>query len=141
MSDTNQKTSLTITWTDASAKSSVKLSLEMKEVTIGRAANGITIQDEFASRVHAVLYRTPKGELRVRDNGSTNGTFLNRQRVEDAAVRPGDELRVGHTYLHFVATPSASQSVEFLRNWPNQWSCIPKHGQEQFSAYLKNKSN
>lgn len=52
------------------------------------------VDDGTVSRRHAFLRRTPEG-WEVQDAGSTNGTRLNGWRVDRAALRPGDELRVG----------------------------------------------
>ncbi|HXG76968.1 MAG TPA: FHA domain-containing protein [Gaiellaceae bacterium] len=58
--------------------------------------------DEFASAHHARLEPTAGG-VRVVDLGSTNGTFVNGERVRDAEVlRRGDILRVGTTELEVV---------------------------------------
>jgi hypothetical protein len=65
------------------------------ELSIGRASDCDLILDEpTVSRHHAVLRRTPEGWL-LRDAGSTNGTRLNGWRVEEAALRVGDELMLG----------------------------------------------
>ena len=42
------------------------------------------------------------GQYTVRDVGSLNGTYLNRERVEDAPLRDGDELQIGSFKLVFV---------------------------------------
>jgi pSer/pThr/pTyr-binding forkhead associated (FHA) protein len=49
--------------------------------------------------VHCRLTVLPDGELEVQDLASTNGTFLNGQRVEVARVAPGDRLQVGRVEL------------------------------------------
>ena len=56
-------------------------------------------EDTFLSQFHARLY--PKnGAWYVEDLGSTNGTYLNRQRLTSAAeLHAGDEVRVGETTL------------------------------------------
>ena len=65
------------------------------ELSIGRADDCDLVLDEpTVSRHHAVLRRTPEGWL-LRDSGSTNGTRLNGWRVEEAALRVGDELMLG----------------------------------------------
>ena len=62
---------------------------------VGRAvASDLAIQDPTVSRRHAELELTGAG-LRVRDLGSTNGTWLNGQRVSDAVAMPGSRLAFG----------------------------------------------
>jgi adenylate cyclase len=70
--------------------------------TIGRKAdNDITITEESASRLHAELVLSPDGNaLIVRDMGSTNGTYLNRERLtEPRRITSGDEIRIGQHVL------------------------------------------
>jgi pSer/pThr/pTyr-binding forkhead associated (FHA) protein len=61
------------------------------------------------SRRHAEIRRTPDG-FSVYDVGSLNGTYLNRERVEDGELVGGDELQIGKFKLVFFAggRPSAS---------------------------------
>ena len=67
---------------------------------IGRAdACHIKLDDTYVSNFHARLY-PQNGTWHVEDLGSTNGTYLNRQRVSGAVeVQAGDEVRVGKTTL------------------------------------------
>ena len=73
------------------------------ELTIGRAAGcQIPLEDSYASQLHARLFRR-NGELLVEDLGSTNGTFLNRKKVDSAVpIRKGDRLQVGRTVLELT---------------------------------------
>lgn len=71
------------------------------EITVGRGAEcSISIPDDhFVSQLHARVYRHD-GSVVVDDLGSTNGTFLNGNRVSGA--RPlvkGDRLQIGNTVL------------------------------------------
>jgi pSer/pThr/pTyr-binding forkhead associated (FHA) protein len=69
-------------------------------VTIGRAEDStITVDDDYVSTRHARL--VPRGdEWVVEDLGSTNGTYVDRQRVTAATpVRAGTRVRVGKTVL------------------------------------------
>ena len=67
---------------------------------VGRAdACHIKLQDTYVSNFHARLY-AKNGAWHVEDLGSTNGTYLNRQRVSGSVeLQSGDEVRVGKTTL------------------------------------------
>jgi pSer/pThr/pTyr-binding forkhead associated (FHA) protein len=68
--------------------------------TIGRATGADFIVDApLVSRVHCRLTALPGGDLEVRDLQSTNGTFVNDQRVDAARLASGDRLRVGRVEL------------------------------------------
>jgi pSer/pThr/pTyr-binding forkhead associated (FHA) protein len=68
--------------------------------TLGRATGADFILDApLVSRVHCRLTALPTGELEVKDLDSTNGTFVNGERVEAARLASGDRLRVGRVEL------------------------------------------
>ena len=73
------------------------------ELLIGRAATGADGRlgdDPELSRRHARLARGDGGELTIEDLGSSNGTFVNGERVEAARVlHVGDVVRLGKTEL------------------------------------------
>jgi len=67
---------------------------------IGRAeACHVRLDDRYSSQFHARLY--PKnGTWFLEDLGSTNGTYLNRQRVQGThEIHAGDQIRIGRTTL------------------------------------------
>ena len=70
------------------------------ELTIGRAAGcQIPLDDSYVSQVHARVFRRD-GDLLVEDLGSTNGTYLNRKKVDGTVpIRRGDRLQIGRTVL------------------------------------------
>ncbi|MEA2389842.1 MAG: hypothetical protein QOG41_2615 [Thermoleophilaceae bacterium] len=80
---------------------------------IGRdpASAALVLQDSEASRRHASLI--PEGQsLNVEDLGSTNGTFVNGERLVGARVLvPGDRLRVGTTVLEVALVDAARAAV------------------------------
>lgn len=65
------------------------------ELTIGRADDcDLVLDDPTISRHHAVLRRIPGGWC-LRDAGSLNGIRVNGWRIDEARIRPGDELALG----------------------------------------------
>ena len=71
------------------------------EVTVGRSPGcAVPLDDDtFASSIHARVFRR-SGELWIEDLGSTNGTFLNDERLDvPARLRRGDRVKVGSTIL------------------------------------------
>jgi pSer/pThr/pTyr-binding forkhead associated (FHA) protein len=72
-----------------------------QETTIGRSPDcGIFLDDVTVSRKHAVLVERDGGFF-IEDQGSLNGTFVNRKRVESAQLDDGDELQIGKYRLTF----------------------------------------
>ncbi len=63
----------------------------------------IFLDDITVSRRHAEIRRGPNGSFTVHDVGSLNGTYLNRERVEDGELVAGDELQIGKFKLVFFA--------------------------------------
>jgi hypothetical protein len=76
--------------------------LEAEHTNVGRHPDSeIFLDDITVSRRHVVLDRTPAG-YRLRDVGSLNGTYVNRERADEAILRHGDELQIGRFGLTFV---------------------------------------
>lgn len=75
--------------------------LDADRVTAGRQTDSeIFLDDVTVSRRHAEFLR--EGDrFRVRDVGSLNGTYVNRERVDDAVLQPGDEVQIGKFRLVF----------------------------------------
>ena len=77
-----------------------------KSVRIGSAeGNDIVLSDRAVSRAHCEITPTPDGPL-VKDLGSTNGTFVDGNRVREAWIKPGAQITVGETKLSFVSDES-----------------------------------
>lgn len=84
-----------------------RLALTKDVTTAGRhPESDLFLDDITVSRRHAEIARTADGFV-VRDAGSLNGTYLNRQRVEEAPLHNGDEVQVGKFKLVFFAGPPA----------------------------------
>jgi hypothetical protein len=70
---------------------------------IGRSPDcDIFLDDVTVSRNHAVLVEEG-GTYVVEDQGSLNGTFVNRRRIDRAPLQEGDELQVGKYRMTFIA--------------------------------------
>jgi pSer/pThr/pTyr-binding forkhead associated (FHA) protein len=68
--------------------------------TVGRTVHADFVVDApLVSRVHCRLTTDAEGCLTVEDLESTNGTFVNGRRVRQAALVPGDRLRLGRVEL------------------------------------------
>jgi pSer/pThr/pTyr-binding forkhead associated (FHA) protein len=71
--------------------------------TVGRSPDSdIFLDDVTVSRRHAEFVRTVQGFL-VRDVGSLNGTYVDRNLIQEALLRDGDEVQVGKYRLVFHA--------------------------------------
>ena len=77
--------------------------LDSDLTTAGRhPESDIFLDDVTVSRRHAEFYRHPRG-FTVRDVGSLNGTYVNRERIEEADLSDGDEVQVGKFRLMVLA--------------------------------------
>jgi DNA-directed RNA polymerase subunit RPC12/RpoP len=82
--------------------------LQREWTRIGRSlAADIRFDDPTVSRRHALIVRQPDG-LRVLDDRSLNGVFVNGERVEWSTLADGDEIVIGRHHLHFVDVPAIS---------------------------------
>jgi hypothetical protein len=80
-----------------------RLAITKDVTTAGRHPQAdLFLDDVTVSRRHVEIYRAAGG-FRVRDAGSLNGTYLNRERVDDAALANGDEIQIGRYKLAFYA--------------------------------------
>ena len=81
-----------------------RIALGSHAVVIGRTSTADVLLDmDSVSRTHATITRTSKGFV-LRDQGSTNGTFVNEQPVRERALRDGDQIRVGRAMLKFLTS-------------------------------------
>jgi hypothetical protein len=79
---------------------------------IGRSlAADVRFDDPTVSRRHALVVRQPDG-VRVLDDRSLNGVFVNGERIEWQVLRDGDELVVGRHRLHFLDLPAIGEGLQ-----------------------------
>jgi len=79
--------------------------LDAPRTTAGRhPSSDIFLDDVTVSRKHAEFLADGGGFI-VRDVGSLNGTYVNRQRIESVALKTGDEVQVGKYRLTYHSSP------------------------------------
>lgn len=75
-------------------------------LVLGRGKEcSVILADAKASRRHAQIERVAEGRYRIQDLGSSNGTFLQGERIETSEVVPGAQIRIGDTLM--TLTPTA----------------------------------
>jgi Inner membrane component of T3SS, cytoplasmic domain len=82
------------------ALAGTSIGLSDQQITIGRANDAtLVLDDDYASSRHARLF-PQDGQWIVEDLGSTNGTYLDRQKVtQPTPVPAGVPIRIGKTVL------------------------------------------
>ena len=76
--------------------------LDRDIITVGRhPESDIFLDDVTVSRRHAEFHRHV-GRFSVRDVGSLNGTYTNRERIDEIALSSGDEVQIGRFRLAYL---------------------------------------
>jgi pSer/pThr/pTyr-binding forkhead associated (FHA) protein len=79
--------------------------LDADRTTAGRRPDSdIFLDDVTVSRRHAEFVRVAQGFV-VRDVGSLNGTYVQRDRIDEVALNDGDEVQIGKYRMVFHASP------------------------------------
>jgi hypothetical protein len=90
-----------LVFTDEDGLPSRDVRLLKEKSIIGKGDEAdIRVSDDFTSKLHALIYRE-KDEFYLSDLGSTNGTFLNDQKVMKEELKDGDRIRIGHQPMTF----------------------------------------
>jgi len=80
-----------------------RFTLDSEVTKVGRhPESDIFLDDITVSRRHAEFVRAANG-YSVRDVGSLNGTYVNRERIEEALLVSGDEVQIGKFKLVYLA--------------------------------------
>jgi predicted component of type VI protein secretion system len=87
-------------------------------IRLGRGSgNDVILQDSQASRQHAEISRQGD-QFVIRDLGSTNGTYVNDERVVGSRpLRPGDRVRIGDTILAYESGFAAAAAPAVATDW------------------------
>jgi len=81
-----------------------KFSLDKSITVIGRSSKcEIPVDQDAVSRNHAKL--TNDGEkVVIQDNGSTNGTYVNDDKIKQTELQNGDLIKIGHTVFKYISS-------------------------------------
>ena len=91
------------------ANAGARFLLNTDVVTAGRHQDSdIFLDDISVSRRHATFTRTPGGTS-VKDLGSLNGTYVNRDLVDECLLKHGDEVQIGKFRLVFFGSPQGAE--------------------------------
>ncbi len=86
--------------------------LDSELTEVGRRPDSdIFLDDVTVSRRHAEFYRHGS-RFAVRDVGSLNGTYVNRERIEELALNGGDEVQIGKFRMVFLQGRLSHAEVE-----------------------------
>lgn len=86
--------------------SGARFLLDAERTVAGRSPRAdIFLDDVTVSRKHAEFVRE-LDDFVVRDVGSLNGTYVNRERIDSAVLRPGDEVQIGKFRMTFHPSPA-----------------------------------
>src|SRR6204780_1405901 len=71
----------------------------------------LRVDDELASRMHAVIEVASPADITLIDLGNEPGTLVNGQRVNKCKIRPGDQIQIGSTLIHLETAAIATASM------------------------------
>jgi pSer/pThr/pTyr-binding forkhead associated (FHA) protein len=78
-----------------------------REIVIGRGGElDIVLVEDMVSRKHAKI-TTQQGKIVIQDLGSTNGTFVNGEKIKRARLKEGDRILIGTSILKLIAAADA----------------------------------
>jgi len=90
-----------------------------KEIVIGRGGElDIVLVEDMVSRKHAKL-TTQGGKIVIQDLGSTNGTFVNGEKIKRARLKEGDRVLIGTSILKLISAAEAKNQISGSREAVN----------------------
>ena len=83
-----------------------------REIVVGRSADlDMVLVEDMVSRRHARI-AVSNGRIVIADLGSTNGTFVNGQRIEETELKEGDRILIGTSILKLVVQAEGGASLD-----------------------------
>lgn len=99
-----------------------------QEVLIGRSSDlDMVLVEDMVSRQHSRIL-TENGDLYIEDLGSTNGTFVNGEKINKKQLKEGDRILVGTNIIKLVAANEAGPP-------PQQPFGGPRHGNDPYQTH------
>lgn len=84
--------------------------LDAEVTQVGRHPKAdIFLDDVTVSRKHAQFLKRPDGGFTVRDSGSLNGTYVNKELKDEAALQAGDEVQIGKYRMLYQPSQAVAQ--------------------------------
>src|SRR4051794_26518131 len=71
----------------------------------------LRVDDDLASRMHAVIEVAGPNDITLIDLGNEPGTMVNAQRVNKCKIRPGDQIQIGSTMIQLESAELAGVSA------------------------------
>jgi pSer/pThr/pTyr-binding forkhead associated (FHA) protein len=87
---------------------------EGERYSLGRQGEGLQLFDPSVSRIHCYFLFDGK-DFWVIDDGSTNGTYYNDQRIKKQSVHAGDTIKLGVYTIDFVRIPGSDEEIGDIR--------------------------
>ena len=96
-----------------------ELALDLgREIVVGRGSNAdIVLMEDMVSRKHATI-GIAGVDVVLQDLGSTNGTFLNGEKIQRATLKDGDRVLIGTSILKVVRSSNPRSTTQFHRGEP-----------------------
>ncbi|MDQ3266506.1 MAG: DUF4388 domain-containing protein [Myxococcota bacterium] len=83
-----------------------------KQIVIGRSSElDMVLVEDMVSRKHAKITVSP-GKITIEDLGSTNGTFVNGEKVKQSRLKEGDRILIGTSILKLVQQGSGAEELD-----------------------------
>ncbi len=114
----------------------------MQTFNIGRdAGNQIVLNDSLVSRHHALLTLSDNGQVMIKDLGSSNGTFVNGNKITECYLNTGDVVKCGSVFLNWSQyvnnkSTSGTPAINFSYQQEASIQNSGQHGFEYNSSQL-----
>jgi len=103
----------------------IRLQIDKDKFSIGRGTeNDISIDDELVSKLHAIIEITENNEAHcfdyfLKDQNSTNGLYVNDEKVQQYKLTHGDIIRIGLNNFQFQddAQKNMDETAQLQKSW------------------------